>query len=203
MSEYKSNSNRSKEELHDPIPERHTEKVVTGGVTQRKRSGLEKFVLSMFKQSDAENLENFFMRSISDMFCNCIGTIADIVCNAINLKMTGETIRRRPGEHVSYRQYYEDRDNRQTASAQPKTTVNYSYNDVIFDSRGDAENVLYQMERMLRDCQSVSVGDMFDFAGLKADYTAQKYGWTNLNGSFVERARGGGYRIDLPRAERL
>ena len=41
--DYKPNSHRSKEqELHEPMPEKRTEKVVTGNVKQRKKSGLAK-----------------------------------------------------------------------------------------------------------------------------------------------------------------
>ena len=45
--EYKSNSHRSKEQdLHEPMPEKRAEKVVTGNVKQRKKSGLAKAEVS-------------------------------------------------------------------------------------------------------------------------------------------------------------
>ena len=47
--DYKPNSHRSKEqELHEPMPEKRAEKVVTGNVRQRKRAGLRKPEASLF-----------------------------------------------------------------------------------------------------------------------------------------------------------
>ena len=41
MEEYRSNSDRSKNQSQE-VPQRRAEKVITGGVTQRRKSGIDK-----------------------------------------------------------------------------------------------------------------------------------------------------------------
>jgi hypothetical protein len=51
---------------------------------------------------------------------------------------------------------------------------------------------------------AISVSDMYDIAGItdiKADFTEKNWGWTDIQGSRVRRAFGGGYYLDLPRVE--
>ena len=42
---------------------------------------------------------------------------------------------------------------------------NYSYNDLVFNNRGDAEVVLERMYELLDHFETVSVADLFDLAG--------------------------------------
>ena len=58
--EYKSNSHRSREkehESHEPMPEKRTEKVVSGNVKQRKKSGLS-VAGSVFLPGDVDSVKN-------------------------------------------------------------------------------------------------------------------------------------------------
>lgn len=77
-----------------------------------------------------------------------------------------------------------------------------SYNDIVFTSRGDAEEVLSRMEELLEHFNAVSVADLFDMAGVSCNYTDNNYGWTNLREARVERVCGG-YTIRLPKATTL
>lgn len=201
--EYKSNSHRSKEQesLHDPLPERKTEKVVTGNVKQRKKSGLEK-AGSIFVPGDVDSVKNYILMDV--LVPSIKRAISDIVCNGINM-LLGEPDRGRgknnPGAKVSYRQYYQDRDDRPSYK-QSRSQAQYNYDDIVFETRGDAEEVLYRMEELLDRFEVVSVADLFDMAGISCNYTDNKYGWTDLRNARVERVRDG-YIINLPRATTL
>ena len=62
--DYKPNSHRSKEqELHEPMPEKRTEKVVTGNVRQRKKSGLAK-AGSIFVPGDVESVKSYILMDV-------------------------------------------------------------------------------------------------------------------------------------------
>lgn len=62
--DYKPNSHRSKEqELHEPMPEKRTEKVVTGNVKQRKKSGLAK-AGSIFVPGDVESVKSYILMDV-------------------------------------------------------------------------------------------------------------------------------------------
>ena len=45
----------------------------------------------------------------------------------------------------------------------------------------------------------VSVADLYDLVGISGNYTDNKYGWTNLRNSDVQRVRDG-YLLKLPKA---
>lgn len=199
--DYKPNSHRSKEqELHEPMPEKRTEKVVTGNVRQRKKSGLAK-AGSIFVPGDVESVKSYILMDV--LVPSIKRAISDIVCNGVNM-LLGEPSRGKsgsPGAKVAYRQYYQDRDERPSCN-RPRAQAQYSYDDIVFETRGDAEEVLYRMEELLERFDVVSVADLFDMAGISCQYTDNKYGWTDLRNAHVERVRDG-YIISLPRATSL
>lgn len=199
--DYKPNSHRSKEqELHEPMPEKRTEKVVTGNVRQRKKSGLAK-AGSIFVPGDVESVKSYILMDV--LVPSIKRAISDIVCNGVNM-LLGEPSRGKsgsPGAKVAYRQYYQDRDERASYN-RPRAQAQYSYDDIVFETRGDAEEVLYRMEELLERFDVVSVADLFDMAGISCQYTDNKYGWTDLRNAHVEHVRDG-YIISLPRATSL
>lgn len=198
--EYKSNSHRSREQEHAPMEDRKMEKVVTGAVRQRKKTGLSR-AASTFMPGDVDSVKSYILMDV--LVPSIKRAISDIVCNGINM-LLGEPTRGKGGGNaakVSYRQYYRDPDDRRDY-ARPRAQAQYSYDDIIFDNRGDAEEVLYRMEELLERFEVVSVADLFDMAGISCNYTDNKYGWTDLRSAHVERVRDG-YVIRLPRATSL
>lgn len=200
--EYKSNSHRSKEyeeTQHDTLPEKKTEKVVTGNVKQRKKSGLSK-AGSIFVPGEVDSVKNYILWDV--LVPSIKRAISDIICNGTNM-LLGEPNRGKSnstGAKVSYRQYYQGEERRDYN--RPRPQEKYNYDDIIFETRGDAEEVLYRMEELLERFEVVSVADLFDMAGISCNYTDNKYGWTDLRNAHVERVRDG-YIINLPRATAL
>ena len=192
--EYQSNSHRSKErDLHEQMPEKRTEKVVNGNVKQRKKNRLSE----IFAPGDVSSVKNYILVDI--LVPSVKRAISDIVCNGINM-LLGEPNRGKsgaPGSKIAYRQYYQSEDRRDYA--RPRAQAQYSYDDIVFETRGDAEEVLYRMEELLERFDVVSVADLFDMAGISCNYTDNKYGWTDLGNARVDRVRDG-YIINLPRA---
>ena len=125
--------------------------------------------------------------------------ISDIVTNGIDMLLYGETgVHKRNGasSKVSYRSYY-DRSNRGASSL--RTRNGYSYDDIILDNRGEAEEVLSRMDEIVATYGTVSVADLYDLVGITGAYTDNKYGWTDIRSASVVRVRDG-YMIKLPRA---
>ena len=73
------------------------------------------------------------------------------------------------------------------------------YRDVIFEARGDAEVVLYNMCEMLSEYDVVSVADFLNLSGEKSSYVDDKFGWFDLSDARVEHVRDG-YIVNLPKA---
>lgn len=73
-----------------------------------------------------------------------------------------------------------------------------SYNNIIFDSREDAEDVLDGLQQILDKYNNVSIGDFNDITGIIGSFTDHKYGWKDLSGASVTRSLDG-YVLNLPR----
>ena len=68
----------------------------------------------------------------------------------------------------------------------------------MFESRGEAEEVLTRMDELLSTYGVVSIADLYDLAGLTCPYTANNYGWTDIHTAQIVRIRDG-YVINMPR----
>lgn len=194
INDYKSNSNASKNE------DRHVEKVVTGQVSTKKKSGITKFAGNLISD-DAKNIKDYvFLDVLIPAFKKAI---SDIVTNGIDIILYGESRGRNnrlPGDRVSYRsygQYYDDA--KRTTQRAVQRPMSFSYSDLIFDSRQDAQAVLNQMNDILYSYGFVRVADLMESAGVTGNpYTDNSYGWNSLNTAEVMITRDG-WIIKLPR----
>ena len=205
MEEYKPNSHGYKKmEAEKAAEEREKKgKIVSSGVKTKKKTGLSKFA-SDFIAEDAKSVKSYIFADV--LLPAAKKAVYDIFTEGIDMILYGGKgggKRKSSGSKVSYRSYYDDRryDDERRASA---TTRNrFDFDDIIFDTRGDAEAVLDQMRDVIETYKVVTVADMYDMAGLTEPYTSNKYGWMNLRNAQVRRIMGGGYALDLPKASPL
>lgn len=206
MKHYEGNSIKSREaavkEEKKPV-----EKVVKGSVKTKKKSEFKKIAGAMINDE---------VRSIKDhtiygiIIPTIVDTISQIVKDSIDLTFHGEVrgsnrsssrggSSNRSASKVSYRDYYDDR--RDDRRRQPDRYERYSYDDLIFDSEGDANDVLNRMDEIIEQYGVVTVADLFDLADVTGNgYTDQNYGWTNLRSAQVVRNRHNEYTLKMPRA---
>lgn len=194
MEEYVSNSKKSKEQ---PREEKKVGKVVSGKVTTKKRGAGSKLA-DVFISDDASNVKSYIIMDV--LIPAAKKAISDIITNGTDMILYGETGRSRKSgsSRISYSRYYEsDRDRRA-----PIRSTRYSFDDVILETRAEAEDVLFNMEELLKEYSIVSVADFYDLVGIEGNYTDNRYGWTDLHSASVLRDRDG-YRIKLPRVMAL
>ena len=195
MEEYKPNSNKAKEQ---EIAEKKVEKVIEGPVKTKKKNEIRKFT-DVFISEDVSNVKSYILMDV--LIPAVKKAISDIVTNGIEMMLWGDTNHskreRNNSMRPSYRSFYEDKNSR---DYRPQTRTVYSFDDIILDSRADAEEVLDSMGDIIESYGVVSVADMYDLVGEVSKYTDNKYGWTDLRTAHVERDRSGGYYIKLPRA---
>lgn len=193
---YKPNSHKSKAEVSE-VPKKKVEKIVKGTARVKKKNGFTK-ALSSFVAEDAENIKSYI---ISDVL---IPTIKNAISDTIDMFLFGEHGRRRKSStssKISYRDYYERKDDRSNS----RTTLirsGYSYDEIILDSRGEAEDVLTRMDELLENYGMVSVADLYDLVGVSGNYTDNNYGWFNINNAEVVRVSDG-YLLKLPKVVSL
>ena len=197
--DYKPNSKRSKELASN----KKVSKVVNGSVRTKKRTDAPK-LKDVFISEDAANVKNYVFLDV--LVPAVKNALSDIVTDGINMILFGDT--KRGGkknnlrDKVSYRSYSDQRDSRYGGSSYGRTRL-YDYDDVILDSRGEAENVLAHMDDIIEEYDSVSVADLYDLVGITGRYTDQDYGWTNIHNARAVRLRDGSWTLDLPKVKPL
>lgn len=171
------------------------EKVVRGNVKLKKKSELSKFT-DIFIAEDVKSVGSYaFMEVLVPAIKKAV---VDIVTDGINMIFYGGTERGRKSSSskVSYRSYYDSRDDRRPVE---RTRTGYAYDDIVLPSRGEAEEVLEQLDNALDMYKVVSVADLYDLIGESCPHTAHKYGWTNLRNARAVKVRDG-YLLELPKA---
>lgn len=194
LSQYKPNSNKYKEEQAAKAAEKKIEKVVTGPVRTKKKGGFAKF-LNLFIP-EGTDIKQYI---VQDVVVPAIKkTVSDSVDTVLYGGTRGHKGRGGLASKVSYTSYYDDR--RGVREPAPARSSAYSYDDIIIDSRGEAEHVLDQMCELIATYDHVTVADLYELVGITAQYTDNYFGWTNLGTAEVVRARDGGFMLKLPRA---
>lgn len=192
--EYVSNSHKSKE-MAAQEQEKKVEKVVTGVVKQKKKSEIRKFA-DIFIAKDVSDVKDYIFNDV------IVPAIKDAIEDVVHMVLRGESGKSRntSASKVSYRDYYgRERDRRdRDRDRDDRDRGGFDYDEYIIKTRGEAEDVLSQMDDILDRYRVVSIADYCDLLGIRGPYTNNRYGWTDLRNAQVVRVRGG-YVIKLPR----
>lgn len=76
------------------------------------------------------------------------------------------------------------------------------YQDVVLPTEQFAQAVLAQMFDLYNQYRMVTVGDLYEAAGLSSGTQHEGYGWYSLDGSKITKERDG-YRLSLPRPTKI
>lgn len=200
VADYKPNSNKYKEEQKAlQAQAKPVVKPVVTGKTQTKKNEVRKFTRDFFAE-DWESIKKFIKQDI--LIPAVKRTFYDVFEGGLSRALFGGqgggSRHRSSADKVSYRDYTAS--SRKSDNYRSGTRSVLDYDDIIFDSRGDAEAVLTTMIDIIDQYEEVSVAALYELANVRnAPHTANKYGWDNLSRAYVDRNRDG-YVIKLPRA---
>jgi hypothetical protein len=195
MEEFTPNSHKFKESQKETSGEKKVEKVISGKAKVKKKNGASKFA-ETFLSEDVSNVKSYVIQDV--LIPAAKKLVSDIVTNGIDMILYGESGRskkRTNADYVSYRSYSDSK----SRPAEPRTRAGYRYDELIFESRGDAEEVLTRMDELVETYGMVSIADFYEAAGEPCKYTDNYYGWTDIRHADVNRVRDG-YVIKLPKA---
>ena len=190
--------NTKKRETAD-VQDKKITPVVSGVAKTKKKSEVKKLT-DVFVAEDISNVKSYV---VMDVLIPAVKkAISDIVTNGIDMILYGEaghSKKHGTASKVSYGGFYKgERDRRDPRESRLRSGLDYD--DIIFDSRGDAEAVLSAMDEIIERYKFVTVGDLYDLAQVSTNnYAINKYGWTDIRMAQVVRVRDG-YMIKLPRA---
>lgn len=204
---YPGNSHRERMlESEENEPERKVTKVVTGKVRERKKSFLDKVGNVLFGD-DTKSVGSYIMWDV--LIPAAKNTISEMVSSGIEMLLFGEargsSTRRDKGKsYVSYNSLYRDRDRDRDRGRQDNYRIraNHKFDDIIIESRGEAEEVLSSLVDLIDNYDVATVSDFYDLVGMTSDFTDNKYGWRNLNRATVNRVREG-YILVMPKPQPL
>lgn len=199
--EYKPNSHKYKKEQQESAGERKKMEKVISGTAKTRKNDFRK-IASVLISGDGKSVKDHLIMDV--LVPKVKNIIVDLVQDGISILIYGQTSTRKssnsPASKVSYRSYYNV--GREEPRATSTYTSNYSYNDIVLETRGDAEEVMDRLDESIRAYGMVSVADLYDLVGISGEFTDNKYGWFNLRGAEVVRVSNG-YLLKLPRAQAL
>lgn len=88
--------------------------------------------------------------------------------------------------YIGYDEYWDDRH-----KANNKARINSSldFDQLLYDTKSEAEKVLTKMQIVIEDFDKVSLADYYEFSNTTAPHTYVNYGWYNLESASVKRIR--------------
>lgn len=194
--DYKPNSHKYKQEQKEnKEAEKRAEKIVRGTAKTKKKSGARKF-FDDFIADDAQSIKSYVMTDI------VIPGIKDAILGTVET-LLGYGKRGRKGsarDKITYTNYSDPLRRYSSRTDEPRLRTGGDFEDVIVDTKAEAEDVIAQLEAIIDTYKVARVTDLYDLVGLTAPYTGNRYGWTDLHTAESLRLRDGTYLIKLPRA---
>lgn len=193
------------------------EKIVTGKVIQQKVTVGRRISNFVFGDG-SRNVLRYVAEEV--LWPAAKTTVVDAITEGVERRVFGETVGRPgrsassrgggSGSFVSYNRYSNDprgsrtmtRDEPQRPTMSSRARRNHEFDEIILSSRAEANEVLERMYDLLDKYQVVSVHDLYVMVDIVPDFTDEKWGWEDLQGSGIHRARNGaGYLLALPKPE--
>ena len=200
--DYPGNSRKVNDHPKDDIPDKKIEKVVKGKVTTQKKSIGEKFA-DTFLAEDVDSVKVYFWQ---DLFVPTVKKLfADGISDAVHMLFLGSPARKAntPASSISYggRTSYTPYNHISNTSVVNRQTT-YDYNNVVVETRADAEEVLISLDEIISRYEMASIADFYELTGINGSYTDNKYGWTDIHGAYPVKTSNG-WLIKMPKAQPL
>lgn len=202
----KPNSNLSKEKKDIPEKKEKLSPVAKG--KKRKKTGVRKLI-NAFIDENPEGIIRDDPDSIKvSIFRVLIPEAKKLVLDIVNAVMyrggKSPYSKRTTASKISYRDYYDTKDSYQKSDIERRTgpMTARDYDDVIFDSRGEAERVLACMEEIIATCGVVTVAEFYELSEIEDDvsWTTNKFGWKSVSSARINRISSDEYSILFPKA---
>lgn len=201
--EFPPNSNVSKQ----TGVEKELHKVTSGDVKRKKKSFRKRFSES-FVAGDAKSAARYAAEDV--LLPAARDTVVDVINSWIDKLFYGESRRHRgitspQSGSTGYIQYHrmsgpQSRLPSSQRAISRQARSRHEFDEIVLDSRVEAEQVIDQLFDVVSRYESASVADLYALVGLSSSHTDYKWGWTDLQGAGVTRIHDG-FVLDLPDPE--
>lgn len=179
MEELKPNSHRYKAEQKRAVSDQNRQPkkpvIRSDSVVNTKKSFGKKLKSAFFSQ-DLNDMKSWLFWDM--IVPGCKDLILDIIDNMLG----GEDRSRRSGGRTDYANRY-----RYNSSSKKRKSNSHrrnedddddvDYTNIILRNRRDAEDVVYEMHKRIRDNGTVSIAEFLDMIGLAGSFTDNDWGW--------------------------
>ena len=206
--DYTPNSHKYKTDQKEPVTEKKVEKVINGTAKTKKKSDLQRAANGFFSE-DVTNIKSYILTEViipaaKNLISSMVGGTADVFRDTVNTCLFGGAGARRmkTGERTPYRSFYgNEKDRNKSNIGSARTRSVYDYDDIILETKSEAEKVLDQLEDIIENYGMASVADLYQSAGIRNyPFTCNNYGWTDIRSADSVRLRDGSYMLKLPKA---
>jgi len=215
--DYQGNSHKAKEEeaKPEPPPEKNLVKVTTGEVVLKKKPFGYKFK-SIFFGGEFKEVVSYVTYDV--LLPGARDILFDTIRNGAHRSIYGNRgggfrgqssipVRSQVQYNNPVRRMTDPRSAPQTAILPNQPPIGYRQNrreanDVIFNSKEDAERVLETMLECINVYGVVSLADMYELVELPQAHIDQKWGWTFITATQVKQVRDG-WVLTLPPMEEI
>jgi hypothetical protein len=206
---YPSNSRKGKEARTDPDPPvKRAEKIVEGTVVQRKKGFGHRFTEALLGEGGMEGAIDAFITDIlvaafKGMISDAIGQVSSSLRDGVDRFLYGDSRGRTGRVHTSYNTISRSRTARpEYGVISQRARTLHDFDDVVLQTRGEAEDVLDELRNRIEAYGVVAVSDFYDLCGITGNWTDEKWGWEDLVSARIRPVRGG-YLISLPRPKQI
>ena len=206
---YQGNSHRSKE---PSSPRPRVTAIISTPPTIRQRGVWSRFRV-LFGGEDARSVGEGVMMDV--IVPSVKDLLFDILTDGANRTLYGDSRRSRSSNgyrssnaanrnHTSYNRPTprDGRDRQPEPRMDRRERAQHDFTNLTFRNAADAEAIADRLRENVQEYGVASVNDFYDLMGISGEFTDDAYGWTDLQGIRVRRARDG-YYLDLPRTKQL
>lgn len=203
MENLPNNSHRSRQP--DPKPEK-TERMVVNEVSVRKRSMSRRLMEHVFPAKPDEVMDYVIWEVLIP---NTKDAVLDAALSFVErIFGGGSRPKKRGGGQPSSGPYsgpygpgYIDYNGSSSSPGRKPLSrgsrQQHNFDEIVFQTRGEAEAVLATLEERIVKYKAVTVADLYGLVGLNGDFTDDKWGWDDLSEASTIRHRGE-HILDLP-----
>jgi hypothetical protein len=206
VTNYSSNSHKTREKSSDDAPKerRKVEKVITGSVVQKKKTlgskVAETFMGENLKSVAVGVLMDVVIPKAKDMFLDALNQGAERAVYGETRGRSSSTrdVRRPTSYNGMYNGGGSSRDESSSRSFSQQSRATHNFDDIVLETRGEAERVLTELCNLIDDYETATVADLYELVEITPNFQDDKWGWVDLGPASISRQRKG-FLLNLPR----
>ena len=197
IKDYPSNSDKSKEERQKVS---YNKPVVSGKVSVKRKNNIDEKIKQQTEELKRYTIQEVIMPSLKDGIWNIFTT----ALSTFLYNDTSSSVVRNGNQPTPYTSYssvnsYNRMGRPRVSQNAVKTVKPRPEEEFVFATQQDANTVLDQLREAVANFGVVSVQTLFELCDKTAPFTANKYGWMDLEDAYVQHNREG-YVLKLPRS---